>query len=110
MLMKCIARCWDSQSTMRYWPGAIADLPEDHPLTLGKNPCFIKVTPEEISKGKETTDTQLRKLMEMIAEQGKKIEELEGKKAPEGMMKSPEPIKEEAEERRGPGRPPRPKE
>jgi len=90
MLARCIRRCWDSQTTKRYFIGNVDDLPEDHIFLTMKNPCFEKVKPEDLVRNQNEAQVQLQKAFEMIADLTKKIEEMGGK--------VPEPPKiEEAE-------------
>jgi len=96
-LAKCIRRCWDSQATKRYYPGDIADFPEDHVFIKGKIKCFEIVTPDQISKTQQDTDAKIIQMAQMIADLKKRLDE-EGA-PPEGKTEAAQ------EEKRGPGNP-----
>ena len=65
-LVKCIRRCWDSQLTRRYYPGDIADYPEDHVFLTGPIKCFQLVNPKEIAKSDEDPNTKISQIAEMV--------------------------------------------
>jgi len=94
MLARCVARCWDSQATKRYWMGDVADLPEDHDFFKAGH--FVKVEPKDMVESNNDLKLQLMKSFEMIAELQKELKTLQEEKSVEV---------EEVEEKRGPGRP-----
>jgi hypothetical protein len=92
-LSRCIRRCWDSQTTKRYFIGAVEDLPENHVFLTMKNPCFVAMSAEDISTSQQDTDAKIRHL-------SKKIDKLDAKKGEE-----PLEMMVDVEGKRGPGRP-----
>lgn len=101
MLGKCVRRCWDSQTTMRYYIGTIADLPEDHVFFKMANPCFVPLTPDDLQKSADSPDAKVTQMAKMLQKQGEEIAKLR-----EGPIRTDELIPESAQtEKRGPGNP-----
>ena len=90
---KCIRRCWDSQATKRYWPGMIEDLDANH-IFLKKG-CFELITKEEMKSQQNNNEFEKR----MLLMKEEILNELKGN-----------PVVDDIEEKRGPGRPPKVKE
>lgn len=70
----CITKCWDSQATKLYYPGNVADLPEDHVFLKGKIKCFEPISLDEISKSHQDIDAKIKQMGAMIADLKEKVE------------------------------------
>ncbi len=111
MLAKCVRRCWDSQTTRRYYIGMIEDLPESHIFLTMKTPCFVPLTAEDMTKSQEGPGAKVAQMAALVADLTKKVESLEIKKVEKADLEKPFKAEELIpEEKRPVGRPPKVKE
>lgn len=75
MLGRCVRRCFDNQTTKRYFIGMTDDLPENHIFFTMKDPCFIPLTADDIGRGNQDPNVKIAQLAAVVQKMGKTKEE-----------------------------------
>jgi len=78
-----------------------AEFPADHVFLAGKFPCFELISLDEISKSHQDTDAKIQQMGAIISDLSKKID---------SVTEDDTRLNADMEARKGPGRPPKPKE